>query len=117
MTSRERGALVEQVACRYLQRLGMRHLHSNFRAKSGELDLIMMDAQCVVFVEVRYRRSERFGGAALSIDAAKQRRLRRTADCYLRRYPKLSQQPCRFDVICASGLPTDPDLRWIRSAF
>ena len=117
MTTSERGAQVEQAACRLLQRQGLHHLHSNFRARTGELDLIMLDADCVVFVEVRYRRSERFGGAAMSIDSRKQHRLRRTAEYYLRRHPRLAQQPCRFDVVCASGSPADPDLQWIRRAF
>lgn len=117
MSTRGRGAQVERAACRLLQKQGLQHLQSNFRAKTGELDLIMRDADCVVFVEVRYRRSTRFGGAAGSIDRRKQQRLRRTADFYLSRYPKLAQQPCRFDVVCASGSLEDPDFEWIRRAF
>lgn len=117
MTSSERGALVEAAACNHLQKQGLQHLQSNFRAKTGELDLIMLDADCVVFVEVRYRHSTRYGGAAMSIDRRKQQRLRRTADYYLLKHPRLSRQPCRFDVICASGSPADPDFEWLRRAF
>jgi putative endonuclease len=117
MSTSERGARVEAAACRLLRRRGLKLLSSNFRSKYGELDLVMRDADCVVFVEVRYRRSERFGGAAMSVDQRKQLRLRRTAEYFLRRHPKLAAQPCRFDVVCASGCSADPELEWIQRAF
>lgn len=117
MSTTRRGAQVEEAARRHLQRSGLQHLHSNFQAKTGELDLIMLDAECVVFVEVRYRQSQRYGGGATSIDFRKQQRLRKTASFYLLTHPELSGQPCRFDVISASGSPADPVLQWIRRAF
>ena len=65
----------------------------------------------LVFVEVRQRASDRFGGAAASVGAAKQRRIVFAARWFIARLP---QPPaCRFDVVAFEG----PRLQWIRSAF
>ncbi len=77
----------------------------------------MRDADTVVFVEVRLRRSSRFGGGAASVDAAKQRRLTKTAAAFLARNRHLARYPCRFDVVAVSGEPEAADCNWIRSAF
>ena len=66
------GAEQEQQARRYLERAGLQWEASNVRCRSGEIDLIMRDADCWVFVEVRYRRDARFGGAAASVTRQKQ---------------------------------------------
>ncbi len=72
----------------------------------------MRDADgTLVFVEVRQRASARFGGAAASVGAAKQRRIIFAARWFIARLP---QPPaCRFDVVAIEG----PCLKWIRSAF
>jgi putative endonuclease len=109
--SRTIGLAVEQAAKAYLEARGLRHLASNFRCRGGEIDLIMRAAQCIVFVEVRYRRSRRFGGAAASIDAGKRRRLRIAANTYLHRYRV--GLPARIDVVTVDG----PDIEWITNAI
>jgi putative endonuclease len=106
------GDAKEQMACRYLQGQGLRLLARNHRCRHGEIDLIMRDADTLVFVEVRYRSSQRFGGAAQSVDAHKQRRLAAAAGHYLQGHP--SPLPCRFDVL-AIGVGDRID--WIRHAF
>ena len=80
----------------------------------GEIDLIMRDGATLVFVEVRMRGSEAFGGAATSITPAKQAKLLRTARHYL---SQLNSEPaCRFDALLLSG--TDgQELEWIKDAF
>ncbi len=78
----------------------------------------MEDGETVVFVEVRYRNSTRFGGAIESIDQAKQNRLRRTAEYFLQVRREYSDRPCRFDVIAI--LPDkqgNPRVQWIPNAF
>lgn len=117
MSTAQRGALVERAAEVYLQDQGLRLLTRNFRSRTGEIDLIMSEGQCVVFVEVRYRRSSRFGNGATSVDARKRRRIIQTAEYFLLCNPQLKKTPGRFDVISASGDANQPQLQWIRNAF
>ena len=106
------GAAQEQAACRYLERHGLRLLARNHRCRHGEIDLVMRDADTLVFVEVRYRRGGRFGTAADSVDIHKQRRLAAAAGHYLQSHP--SPLPCRFDVV---AIGAGDQIDWIRNAF
>jgi len=92
-------------------------LTRNFTCRVGELDLVMRDRDCVVFVEVRYRGSHSRGGGAASVGRAKRAKLVRAAQVYLLEHPQLAQLPCRFDVIGCSGSLQEPQLDWIPSAF
>ena len=103
-----RGQAAEARALRYLQQQGMQLVERNFICRYGEIDLIMREQQTLVFVEVRQRSSMQFGGAAASVTAAKQARLWRTAEVFLRRYA--TPPRCRFDLIAIQG----GDLSWIR---
>lgn len=114
---RERGAAVEAAARDYLLAQGLRELASNAGFRVGELDLVMLDAQTLVFVEVRYRRDDRFGGGAASVDARKRRKLSLAAQAFLQRHPGLGERACRFDVVEAWGDPARPRLNWLRDAF
>ena len=75
------------------------------------------DGNTIVFVEVRYRASSRWGDGLASITAAKQRKLTRAASSWLQRNPRFRQAPCRFDVVAVSGAETEPTLKWISNAF
>jgi len=77
----------------------------------------MRDGACIVFVEVRYRSSQRWGGGAASVTRAKQRRLINVAHAYLQRHPALGPAPCRFDIFALGGSRQSPQRRWIRNAF
>ncbi|WP_460353906.1 YraN family protein [Mycobacterium sp. ZZG] len=79
----EIGALGEQLAVEYLQALGLRVLARNWRCRYGELDVIAADGRVVVFVEVKTRTTEHFGGVAQAVSPAKVRRLRRLAGLWL----------------------------------
>lgn len=114
---RARGAAIEQAARRHLLAAGLRELAANASYRGGELDLVMRDGACVVFVEVRYRRHAAFGGGAASVDAGKRRRLLHAAQSFLVAHPELRDAPCRFDVVDASGDPAAPTLHWLRDAF
>lgn len=112
------GNRAERTSEKLLLNAGMRLLARNYRCKQGELDLVMRDADTVVFVEVRYRRQNRWGSAAETVDWRKQKRLIAAAHHYLLTHPHLADQPCRFDVVAAEGNPADPaSYRWIREAF
>lgn len=77
----------------------------------------MLDGNTVVFIEVRSRRHQRWGGALESIDSRKRHRLILAAQSYLQRFPKWSRYPCRFDVIVADTGNRYPTLEWIADAF
>ena len=117
---RARGAQVEAAARRHLLGAGLRELAANANYRGGELDLVMLDARggdCVVFVEVRYRSHHGFGGGAMSVDAAKRRKLVHAAQLFLAAHRELRNAPCRFDVIDADGDPAAPRITWLRDAF
>lgn len=107
----ESGRQAEDRALAYLQSQGLVLITRNFRSRRGEIDLVMRDAATLVFVEVRKRRSQRFGGAAASISATKQARLWRCAEFFLLRYP--AAPACRFDAVCIDGT----NLTWLRHVF
>ncbi|MDF7660107.1 YraN family protein [Erwiniaceae bacterium L1_54_6] len=108
------GAEQEQQARRYLERAGLRWVASNVRYRIGELDLIMQDGDCWVFVEVRYRRDARFGGAAASVTRQKQQKLLRAAALWLLgRNGSFATVNCRFDIIAITG----HELEWLPDAF
>lgn len=85
LTRAEIGALGEQLAVDHLQSLGLRVLDRNWRCRYGELDAIVADesARIVVFVEVKTRTSDRFGGVEQAVTPQKVRRLRRLAGLWL----------------------------------
>ncbi|KAB7781741.1 YraN family protein [Xanthomonas sp. LMG 12459] len=112
---RRRGNAVEAAARAELERAGLRLIAANVAFRGGELDLVMQQAQSLVFVEVRYRRSAAFGGGAASVDRRKRRRLLLAAQLFLAAHPQYANWPCRFDVVEAEGDP--PRLTWLRDAF
>lgn len=116
---RARGARIESAARAHLTRAGLLPVAANANYRFGELDLVMHDPQTrtLVFVEVRYRASARFGGGAASVDARKRRKLVHAALAFLAAHPVYSDAPCRFDVVDASGDPAAPQLHWLRDAF
>ncbi|WP_462114891.1 YraN family protein [Lysobacter xanthus] len=115
--TRARGAAVEAAARAHLVRAGLAPVAANATYRFGELDLVMHDGDVLVFVEVRYRADDRFGGGAQSITATKRRRLVQAARAYLAAHPRWADAPCRFDVVDASGDAQRPTLHWIRDAF
>jgi putative endonuclease len=110
------GDAAEAEACAKLEAAGCRILGRNVRFREGEIDIVADDRGTLVFVEVRMRRSDRFGGAAGSIDVFKRRRLVRAAQHFLLQHFAAGSRlpPCRFDVITADG---DGIRDWIRDAF
>ena len=112
-----RGAWGEAVAAAYLRKKGYRIVQQNFSTRFGEIDLIVQDARYIVFVEVKTRKSDRFGAAREAVDLHKQRRLIATAEQWLQRNPT-NLQP-RFDVVEISGEEDLPvrSIEHIENAF
>ena len=112
------GKDAERQALEHLQHQGLRLLAQNWSCKRGELDLVMLDGDTVVFVEVRYRLHAQWGGALASIDARKREKLVLAAQYFLLKETRWAQHPCRFDVVALEGTGTQATrLNWIRNAF
>ena len=108
----------ERLAARYLRRQGLRILERQYSTRSGEIDLIALDGDCLVFVEVKTRRSNQAGDPVEAITIGKQKQLTRLALTYLKRHNRLEQR-ARFDVV-AILWPTGsrkPEVRHYRNAF
>jgi len=116
------GAEGEERAARFLARRGYRIVGRNVRAGGVEIDIVARRGACIVFVEVKTRRSRRFGGPEEAVGPAKQRRLVRAAGAWLRDHDARARST-RFDVIAV--LAAEPDragasrwqIRHIRAAF
>jgi putative endonuclease len=115
--AQEIGQTAENQACAYLQQQGLRLVTRNYRCKVGEIDLIMRDKTDLVFVEVRYRKNDSFGGGLQSITSAKQAKLTRAASFYLQRNRLTENIPCRFDVIAIGIQQGKSAIEWIKNAF
>ena len=111
------GQIWERDAERFLLRQGLVLLTRNFLTRSGEIDLIMRDQNLIVFVEVRFRKASRFGGALHSINRHKKTCVVRCASLFLQQNPQWSHHPCRFDVIAYDGNAATTDPRWVQAAF
>ncbi len=109
------GTAAEDFALQYLERRGLTFVARNFRCRAGELDLILRDGEQLVFVEVRSRRSSRFGTPAESVTRNKQQRLLRAAAFYLQRHGL--DLPCRFDVVAILQTGDAQQVEWIQDAF
>ncbi len=114
---RSTGTKFEDLALAHAKCDGLRLIARNYTSRYGELDLVMHDRDVVVFLEVRYRRSEQFGGALESVGIAKRERLSKAASLFLQANPTLAHYPCRFDVMAISGNPDNPNINWQRNAF
>jgi putative endonuclease len=118
MDKQSSGRSAEALARTHLERHGLRLLAQNWLCRRGELDLVMLDGDTVVFVEVRYRRHEAWGGALESVDARKRGKLASAAALFLQQEARWAKHPCRFDVVAISPSgESSSRLNWIQNAF
>src|SRR2546425_8785272 len=103
----------ERAAARFLEARGYRILERNYRTRRGEIDLIAEDGRMLVFVEVKVRLDDRFGGPAAAITRAKQARIARLAQQYLV-WRRGGGPPCPVDVGLISGAgPRNPPVQFL----
>ncbi|HEU4484111.1 MAG TPA: YraN family protein [Povalibacter sp.] len=114
---KEAGTTGEQAALRYLTDRKLKLIAQNYRCRSGELDLVMLDGGTLALIEVRYRADGHFGGAAGSVTWRKQQRLISAARHLMLSRADLRRYPARFDVIAISPGKPGLQIEWIRSAF
>jgi putative endonuclease len=120
MNSTQVGAWAEDIAWQHIQQRGWSLIARNFFCKGGELDIIVQKGDVLAFVEVKYRKNHRMGGAIASLSHAKQRHLIHSAKVFLQRYPLLGKLNCRFDLIAISGSDgphSQVQIQWLDNAF
>lgn len=112
LNKRSQGSHYEQQARAFLEQQGLKFIAANQHFKCGELDLVMQEGDTLVFVEVRQRKTARFGSAVESIGYAKQQKWLNAANMWLQKTQKqsLDTAKCRFDVVAFEG--NNPPL-WI----
>ena len=116
--TRQTGLNAEQTAYQHLIGRGLKPVRRNFRSRRGEIDLIMLDDACLVFVEVRYRTDTSFVPAAQTVDIHKQRKLASAAAMFLSMNPYFSEHVCRFDVLGIDrGAAGEISIDWMQDAF
>ena len=108
----EQGRVAEDGAERFLVDQGLRVIDRNFRRRFGEIDLIAMEDDVLVFVEVRKRSHQAFADGAESITRRKRQRLLRTAEAYLQQ--RRWRGPVRFDVIVMDARDR---IEWLQDAI
>ena len=107
----------EERAAAFLAASGLIVVARNVRAAGGEIDLVALDGDTLVFCEIRTRRSGRQGGALESVTPAKQRQVVRVAQHFLVRHPRWHSRPMRFDVVAIDVRGETFEIAHIRDAF
>jgi putative endonuclease len=106
----------ENLACDELRRRGYAILERRYRTRFGEIDIVAREGKTIVFVEVKARLTDDFGGAAAAVTGWKQRRIAAMAVDYLARR-RLQECPCRFDVVAIDYDSTGPRITVYPNAF
>lgn len=109
------GSQAESWTAEYLTARGLRLIERNYRCRLGEIDLVMAEGSTLVFVEVRYRSSKRYGGALESVDRHKCRRLLAAVQHYM--IERRVTGAVRLDVVAVSPGTAGPEAEWIRNAI
>lgn len=107
----------ENVAFEYLCDKKLIKVKRNYQCKVGEIDLIMIDNDSLVFIEVKYRKNSDWVSAVESVTKSKQRKIIKAAQLFLLQNKKYKDWNCRFDVVSIQGNEQNPDIDWIEHAF
>jgi putative endonuclease len=113
-----RGQAAERRAERFLRRRGLELVARNYRTRVGELDLVMLERDCLVVIEVRFRSDNRFVEPALTVNEPKQARIIQATRSLLAEQAWLAEFAIRFDVVAIGNTQARPGaIQWIRDAF
>jgi len=117
-STQNKGKVTEEFAKNYLEQHGLIFIDSNVHCRQGEIDLIMRDDDTFVFVEVKYRKNNHFGGAISAVSQSKQQKIKHCVAFFLHK-ANLNEYntPCRFDVIALEGNINQPEITWLKNAF
>lgn len=95
---------------------GLQPLARNYHCRGGEIDLIMLDSDTLVFIEVRYRATAAFSSAQHTVDARKQRKIIRTAAMFAAANSRHAMRVMRFDIVAIEGT-AELTIDWLKDAF
>lgn len=109
------GAGGEQLACRYLEGKGFRILERNWRSGQNELDIICTNGRFLVVVEVKTRRSSKWGEPEMAVNKAKRTGIMRATQNYLNKTG--NELEVRYDIVSVTLCPGDPQIEHIPDAF
>jgi putative endonuclease len=110
------GKAGEDLACLELARRGYAIVARRYRRRGGELDIIARDGETLVFVEVKTRQGREFGEAGEAVGSVKRRRMMRLAVDYVATH-RLTDRPCRFDVVSIQWGESEPTIEVFQNAF
>lgn len=116
-STRAIGNFAENLAKQYLEKQGLICLYEQYRVPWGEIDLIMLDQDEVVFVEVRYRSNPEYGDPLETITRQKQKRLIKTALSFQQRFDWTNDFYLRIDVIGIFDNQLNNEITWIKNAI
>lgn len=116
---KDKGLFFEQQAADWLQTQGLTLIQQNYHCRLGEIDLIMLQDDTLCFIEVKYRNSNTFGGAAYSIPVSKQKKITKTALTFITSQKKFQHHNYRFDALLLSPQKNASrvSFEWIQNAF
>jgi len=106
----------EQRAAKFLEQAGYEVLERNYRSRYGEVDIIVCRKETVVFVEVKTWPRGDFFSLAQAVDERKQKRIIKTAKCFLAEHRQYNEYYVRFDLI-ALDMPGYDEIYHIENAF
>lgn len=101
--TKKAGTIYENAAAEYLKDQGYRILSRNFRCRLGEIDIIAQQNEVLVFVEVKYRKSNSSGYPEDAVNLNKQHRIIRVSLFYIMKHYRSTDIPMRYDVIALGG--------------
>lgn len=115
-TRKQFGKRGEELAVSLLRKKGYKVIERNFRTRTGEIDIIAKHKGRIVFVEVKTRKSGRYGDPKFAVTAQKRRKISMVALEYLKKYHTM-QTPARFDVVTIQSEKAEETIEIIPNAF
>lgn len=113
-----KGKKAENHVCNFLKAQGLKLVETNYFCKAGEIDLIMLEADELLFIEVKARKSIEHGHGAESVNHNKQKKLIKTANHFLLTHPDMQNKMARFDIVEIDFFDTrQAKINWIKDAF
>jgi putative endonuclease len=107
----------ERYVCAFLAERNVQIIDTNFHSRFGEIDVVALDQEVLVFIEVRFRRASRFGSAVSSVTQKKQHKIIQTAHTFRSDHPAYCHRTCRFDIIGIDTHRQHTQVRWLKAAF
>jgi len=111
------GNIAESLAADYLAKQNVKIIKRNFHSRFGEIDLVGLHQDILLFIEVRYRKNEDVLAAIETIDQRKCKKIITTSKFFLNKHKNYQSHFCRYDVITLTGELDKPAIEWIKNAF